>query len=114
MEVEQDYGGEGASGFGELHYHLAIAYVDWAAGDRKRLEKAEEVFKGLTRVGEGKGESVVESVRRQYVSAYLARAKGNIAEARRLAEDGLARLSRLHINHKLQRDIEKFLKEIGN
>ena len=86
----------------DVCYRLGFAYL--AGGE---LEKAEAEFNALTSLTEQL--ITIEALYGKYGLASVAKARGEIDNARRFAEEARNTLSRLHTSHRLRKEIKVFL-----
>lgn len=102
IRLEQQYDGEGEE---IQHQLLGFAYL--AQGE---LAQAEAEFEELSDLKQQTG--TIEAIYQKYGLACVAQAKGEIDKAVQLAQEALEAILRLHIDHRLQKEIEDFLSKL--
>jgi tetratricopeptide (TPR) repeat protein len=99
----QEYGGD-LQAIDDLHYRLGSCYL--AQSD---VERAKAEFQELSALQPQTGTVPFEGILGNYGLAQVAKAEGQIEEARRLAGDTLEGFSRLGTGHRLIKEVQDFL-----
>ncbi len=91
----------------ESRYRLGFAYLGL-----EELAQAEVEFNKVLMIGEEQRSITIETIYAQYGLAHVAKARNEIDQARWLAQEASAELSRLHPEHRLLNEIDDFLKHL--
>lgn len=95
----------------EVYHELGFAYLGRGDVQQNDLQHAEHEFESLRALGHRA--SGVEHVQATYGLARVAHAKGDIETARHLAEEARDWLVRLRVRHRMLREINSFLTQLG-